>query len=46
MGEMSEGEEKVRARDKILRDPKAKDIALEIRKKYAFLGYEYRRSDF
>jgi protein-serine/threonine kinase len=33
-----------RARDKILRDRKSGKTALQIRKRYAFLGYTYRRS--
>lgn len=35
--------ERKRPRDKILRDPKTKDIALSIRKKTAFMGYTWRR---
>jgi serine/threonine protein kinase len=35
--------EKKRARDKILRDLGCGKLALELRKKGAFLGYEYRR---
>lgn len=34
-----------RARDKILRDPVAGPIALEVRKRNAFLGYTWHRSD-
>jgi protein-serine/threonine kinase len=37
-------EPKVRARDKILRDPHVAYVAMEVRKKYAFIGYEYRRN--
>ena len=35
--------EKKRTRDKILRDLGCGKLALELRKKGAFLGYEYRR---
>lgn len=35
--------EKKRPRDKILRDPRTAKIALEMRKRGAFLGYTYRR---
>jgi serine/threonine protein kinase len=35
--------EKKRARDKILRDSGCGKLALELRKKWAFLGYEYRK---
>lgn len=34
-----------RARDKILRDPVAGPVALEVRKRNAFLGYTWHRSD-
>ena len=37
--------EKKRARDKILRDLGCGKLALELRKKGAFLGYEYRRPE-
>ncbi|KAE9989586.1 hypothetical protein EG327_002505 [Venturia inaequalis] len=34
-----------RARDKILRDPVAGPVAMEVRKRNAFLGYTWHRSD-
>jgi hypothetical protein len=35
-----------RARDKILRDPKMYRTAMHVRKRYAFMGYTYRRPHY
>lgn len=35
--------ERKRPRDRVLRDPKTKDVALSIRRKTAFMGYTWRR---
>jgi hypothetical protein len=45
MGSNSGHETKLRPRDKILRDEDCAAVAMEVRKKYAFFGYEYRRSN-
>jgi protein-serine/threonine kinase len=39
-------EPKKRARDKILRDPKMYKTAMHVRKRYAFMGYTYRRPHY
>ena len=35
--------ERKRPRDRVLRDPKTKDVAMNVRKQTAFLGYTWRR---
>jgi protein-serine/threonine kinase len=37
--------ERKRPRDRLLRDPGTRAVALDVRKKWAFMGYSYQRRD-